>query len=438
MISLLTNLKAAYRLNANAFHIGIIVSLILLTFWPVLHLRFLHGWDDQWAVLNYYTEDGFTWANIYSIFTSFYSGQYAPVNQLYYTTMYALFAYDPKFYHIGSLLIHLINALLVYYFIIKIAKQFVSTAATSKQVAILTTLMFVLSPFNLEPVAWVSAAKVLLYALFYLLALHSYLKYIDTSKSQWFYLTLVCFVISFGSKEQAVTLPVCLILIDFVASRNLKDKLVWYEKMPFFVLSMLFGIVSVESQGKELLEDSNFYPLSQRVVLASYTVTEYAAKTLLPVNVSYLYPFPFQKGDQMPLWLLIYPATWTLALIAFGKDIIKRKWLAFGVMFFIIHIILVINIVSLARYSVVADRYVYISSIGSYFAIACLVMKSLKLPKLRFIIIYLFALYLCYFIIYTNKYSVIWTNAVKLKEQLRNTIRAREDFETWRYQKLDK
>jgi hypothetical protein len=73
-------------------------------------------------------------------------------------------------------------------------------------------------------------------------------------------LTLSLFVISFGAKEQAVTLPFCLLLLDFAYNRRLNDKLIWLEKLPFFITAFLFGYVSIQSQGKELFETANFYP----------------------------------------------------------------------------------------------------------------------------------------------------------------------------------
>jgi hypothetical protein len=163
---------SSHKRFPDGINLGGIFICIIIIYWPVYSFRFLHGWDDQWAVLNFYTENGFSWSNIYAIVSTFYGGQYAPVNQFYYTGMYYFFGYDPMYYHIGCLLIHLINITLVYYLLKPIATKLLDSMDVNVGcVTITTTLLFAISPFNLEPVVWVSASKVILYALFYLSAL---------------------------------------------------------------------------------------------------------------------------------------------------------------------------------------------------------------------------------------------------------------------------
>ncbi len=56
-------------------------------------------------------------------------------------------------------------------------------------------------------------------------------------KEKDYLLTLFLFAVSFLAKEQAVTLPLLLILIDWFC-QNLKEKALWVEKLPFFILSL--------------------------------------------------------------------------------------------------------------------------------------------------------------------------------------------------------
>ncbi|MCC8427313.1 hypothetical protein LJ658_20285 [Mucilaginibacter sp. UR6-11] len=326
------------------------------------------------------------------------------------------------------------------YYLLKIlaAKLLSSTNIKNQQAAIIATLLFAISPFNLEPVVWVSAAKVIIYALFYLLAVHSYCKYLEAKKTLYFYLTLLFFIISFGAKEQAVTLPLCLLLLDFFYARTLKDKLVWLEKLPFFIASLLFGYISIQSQGKELFESTNFYPLYQRVILSFYTFSEYFVKTVIPINLSYLYPFPFQIGDAVPLYLWIYPIAVMTFLVAYFRTWLKIKWLTFGTLFFAIHLLLVINLLSLARFSVVADRYAYMATIGLYFVLAILFLKALKCNYLKKWVVGSGLLYMLYFMTYAHYYSYTWVNNLTLKSHLRKEVRSRSDFEKWKIKNIDK
>src|SRR5690606_3928296 len=114
-------------------------------------------------------------------------------------------------------------------------------------------------PINVEPIVWVSASKVLLYAMFYLLSLICYSHFLKSGKSIYYYLTILCFIFSFGAKEQAVTMPLCLLLFDLLYSRKFTDIMVWYEKVPFFIISLIFGLITLQSQGLE--EERHFYPI---------------------------------------------------------------------------------------------------------------------------------------------------------------------------------
>src|SRR5690606_42110725 len=92
-----------------------LISTVACLYWPACQFDFLYGWDDQWFVTNNYTEGGLGWKNFYSILTNFYYGQYAPLNQLYYTTIFTFFGYNTAVYHIAGICVHSINVLLVYF-----------------------------------------------------------------------------------------------------------------------------------------------------------------------------------------------------------------------------------------------------------------------------------------------------------------------------------
>ncbi|QPH38720.1 hypothetical protein [Pedobacter endophyticus] len=404
---------------------AVFVSLLIVYF-PVSKFDFLIGWDDQWFVTNHFTEGGFSISNIRSIFTDFYYGQYAPLNQLYYTTLYRLFGYTPGVYHIVSVMIHYINCLLVYYFLKELMGD-IDTRENLKNVklAFLTTTMFAILPINVEPVSWVAASKVLIYAMFYVVALISYRKYLSSGEPSSYYLTLVMFLFSFGAKEQAVVLPVCLVLLDYLYSRDLRNKLVWLEKLPFFILATMLGLATLDSQQ---IDRSDFYTWFQRIPLFFYSVSEYITKCILPVNLSYLYPFPFLKSEDIPVWLWVHVISIPIIVACFFNKL-KNKIILFALSFFFIHIVLTSNLFSLARYSVIADRYAYISAVGSCLFVATVLLKYSS-PKYRLSPHFtaLGAIYLVALIWTSQNYVHVWKNAFTLKERLKITIESRSDF----------
>jgi hypothetical protein len=100
----------------------------------------------------------------------------------------------------------------------------------------LTTLIFAVHTCNVESVAWMSASKVLIYALFYFGATITFLLYLEKRKIIYYVLTVLLYVLSFLGKDQAVTFPLWMLLVYWLLNFKLKDKLVWMTTLPFFCI----------------------------------------------------------------------------------------------------------------------------------------------------------------------------------------------------------
>ncbi|HEU0227675.1 MAG TPA: hypothetical protein VFQ86_08055, partial [Arachidicoccus soli] len=268
--------KHKYKMDNlyKKFSIWVLIISPLLVYWPTFSNQFQMHWDDWWVVMNDYTENGINKDNLIQIFVQFYHGQYAPLNETYYLLLYNIFGYNAFVFHFASLLIHMCNVVLVFFLIKRLLQFSFSLKASSVlRVSFITALLMSIHPFSVEPVAWIAASKCLLYTLFYLLALHTYLSFII--KQKWFFYvsTLFLFVLSFGSKEQAITLPGCLLLFDFITKRSIRNTTVWLEKLPFLIFAFVFIVVTFLSQKQNvdgILSHSITYPWYQNVVFASY------------------------------------------------------------------------------------------------------------------------------------------------------------------------
>ena len=76
-----------FRTGRSLIPSGILATLCILIYSPVFSHEFQNKWDDQWVAINHYTEGGLNLHNLWIIVSEFYHGQYAPVNQLYYTLL---------------------------------------------------------------------------------------------------------------------------------------------------------------------------------------------------------------------------------------------------------------------------------------------------------------------------------------------------------------
>ncbi len=363
---------------------SILLNIILVIITIVVYLGILNNGfsvlDDGWMLYKNKQIFSLNAANITSYFSSFYYGQYSPLNTLAYGLIYALFGLSPSWYHLFSLLLHTANVLLVFYFIKYLLKLSVKLSGNHKitinqhtTIAFSTALFFSIHPMQVESIAWIAASKILLYSFLFLLSLIYYLRYFDDGKSSNYFVSITLFFLSFGAKEQTIVLPLCLISIDYFLQRNFKSKKVILEKIPYFLLALLFGLISIKAQSisfKKIM-DMFYYPLGQRILFANFSLIKYLIKLIIPFKLSRFYPFPMASGMPVPVLYYIYPLL-VLLLIVYLYRCFKaaKHFIVFGFVFFLVNLILTLDIIPMARKTVNADRYVYLSCIGVFLVFA--------------------------------------------------------------------
>ena len=361
----------------------ILIMACIAVYYPILFNDFLYQWDDH-GMMNRYTEGGINFTNLKAIFTEYYHGQYAPANAFYYVLLYSAFGYNPMVFHLASLLIHIANVCLAYIIVICIFKQTTRIKIeNASAIAFITALLWAVHPMNVESVAWVSASKVLIYAFFYLASTYVYLIFLQRKNLGFYLLTLIFFLLSFFSKEQALSFPFWMLMLYWIIGGSLKERKVWIQVAPFFLLAIAGGVVTMLSQaavGVGVLSNEIDYPLWQRFILGCYSFFEYIVKFVIPNNLMYLYPFPMVVGEPLPTWMLFYPAI-TLIILATLWNYIKKIPFSAGLAFFLIHIAIVLHIIPLSRFAVIADRYIYVSSIGLSFIVAFYIVRFFASKK---------------------------------------------------------
>lgn len=406
----------------DALLVGVIVLLTIFVYWPGFYNNFQTQWDDQWAVKNIYTESGLKWNNFLDILTTFYHGQYSPVSQLYYCVLYSRFGYSPFWFHAFGLALHLVNSALLYWFLSSLfTRTNYFSFFSAKKICFFTVLMFSIHPLSVEAVEWLSAARVLLYTMFYLLGLLAYLRYTISLKYGYYFCSVLCFIVSFGAKEQAVSFPFCLLLLDWITGRDLKSKRVWMEKGPLFILSLFFGYATLLSQAGHgagiLSHKAAAYPFYQSFLFACYAFAEYIIKCLFPVKLLFLYLYPNQIGQSIPAVFWSYPLLILIILITFWQFFRRRVVMA-GVLFFVVHFLPVSNLIPMSRHAIIADRYVYIGAIGVFFLVGCLFNFLFSFRKYRWIVLSGTIIYLLWLGGSAHLRCFAWRDSESLKIEL--------------------
>lgn len=228
-----------------------IVFLMLLfsscaVFYPTFNNELMSGWDDQWQVVNAYTAGGMNWENLKPAFLYAFHGQYSPLNQCIYTFIYSFVGYTPGYYHAYSLLFHILNSFLVY---VLLRKMLVSVTAFSVRhcawIAFLVSMFFCIHPMQVETVAWASASKMVVSTSCYLCSTYFFIRYLTDKKRVFYLSSLFFFIVSYGFKEQVVTLPLWFLLILFCYGADLRTFKTWRKLIPFFIIALVMGLFFV-------------------------------------------------------------------------------------------------------------------------------------------------------------------------------------------------
>ena len=371
-----------------------ILILTFIVFLPSVRNLFVDFDDPQYVLENLYIK-AFGGHNLKAIFCEDANrlGNYHPLTLLSFMVNYLFSELSPTGYHVTNVLLHLVNTYLVFRLALLLFTKL--GYEHGQKLASVTALLFGIHPMHVESVAWVSGRKDLLYTCFYLLAMLRYIRYLDEKTVKNYLLVLFFFLLSLVSKGMAVTLTLSVIALDYLFGRELRQKTVILEKIPFLLLSLVFGVIAVAVQQAQGATDIIKYGFFQRSVFASFGFTQYLVKFLVPYKLCGYYPYPDLPDGNIPwfYYLSFIPVLVFGFLLLFFLWIRPDRKVAFGMMFFIINVMFVIQLFPVGS-AVMADRYTYLSYFGLFFLVASGIGFLLhQFPPARIIIVSLVIVY---------------------------------------------
>ena len=273
---------------------------------------------------------------------------------LVYTTFWLehkLWGFAPTGYHIVNVLLHLVNTLLVWHLLRRLAVPG----------AWMVAAVFAVHPLHVESVAWVIERKDVLSGLFYLAAVLAWLRFVEQPKPRWYVGSLVLYAMGLLSKSIVVTLPAALLIYHWWKQGRVTATDLW-RVVPFFAVGLVIvlGDLSFYRSGTTTSFD---YSLAERMLIAARALWFYADKLLWPSELAVIYPrWDIRVGD---LWgYLIAAVALAVALWCF-RHRIGRGPLA-GASFFAVTVSPVLGFVDYGymEYAFVADRFQYLAGIG--------------------------------------------------------------------------
>jgi hypothetical protein len=385
----------------------LVVAATFVAFYPSIGNDFVN-WDDVVYIMNNDMIRKLSFENLSKMFSTFWMGNYHPFTLLSFAFDYSIFNLSSGGYHFHNLVLHIVNAVLVYFVTWHLFKK-------NNLMAFIVSMLFAIHPMHVESVAWISERKDLLYTMYFLLSMLAYIFYNQTGKNKYLVLALVGFVFSLLSKAQAVTLPVVLLLMDYYFGRKPNLKL-FLEKVPFFALSLIFGIVAIMAQKADDSINPVGISLVNSLFYAQYSIWVYLYKLVLPINLTCLYNYPFTDDGGIPFYIYLSPTILVLIAVVLFVTYKKHREIFFGSLFFLVVIFPVLQFLPVGQ-AIVAERYSYIPYIGLFVVVAVLFKRfreQLKTTGNRSLLNYFGIGVLILFGILTMNRTKVWADSVSL------------------------
>ncbi len=358
--------------------LALVVALAAgLVFLPALGGQFL-AWDDNTTLTGNLAYRGLGSSHLRWMATTTLMGHYMPLTWLSFALTYVMAGMSPWGYHLGSLLLHAVNAGLVTWLAWRLIgaalpRDAAGGSAGAERAALavgaaVAGLAFGVHPLRAESVAWATDRGDVLCATFYLAALLAYVRAVDGGGPlrwrPWGALALLGMAAALLSKEIAVTLPAVLLILD---AYPLRRPTAWAarvrEKLPFLVLALVGAAMAVAARATGArFSTIEQYGVGARVAMAAYSVWYFVAASVWPSRLAPYHEPPMRVDLLAPRFL--GAALAVLALTA-AVVVLRRRWPA-GLASWAAYLLVLLPVSGLVHSGshLVAERYAYLPGVA--------------------------------------------------------------------------
>ncbi|MBN1365322.1 MAG: tetratricopeptide repeat protein [Syntrophaceae bacterium] len=359
----------------------IIIFLIVAScaaFGRIVGNDFINLDDNTYITGNNYIRNGFTFTSVQWAFTNRDSTMWQPITWISLMFDWSIFGNNASGYHIINLLWHIGAVIFLFLFLFRTTNHLWSSAFAAA--------FFALHPLRVESVAWAAERKDVLSMFFGMACLYVYSFYTENLKSSRYFICLILFALALMSKSMLLTLPFVMLLLDYWPLRRFSVLSIGNgfktaegllnEKIPFFILSIISGIITIWAQyGSSMIHHLTF---PSRLINAVVSYVSYLKKFFFPVDLAIFYPFVY----SFPLWQVLSSAIILTGVTAFVVYYFKKMpFLSVGWLWYLGTLVPVSGLVPVG--TPMADHYVYLPSVGITIMIAWGIPVLIKNESLR-------------------------------------------------------
>lgn len=388
------------------FWLAAVLLLTILALYPSLQGEWVN-WDDQLYVTQNSTIRDFSFTGILNLFdpANAVLDTYTPMTLVSFAVDYHFVQDSAAWYHVENLLLHLVNAALVFQIILLLTGRL--------PLAFFVAALFGVHPMHVESVAWVSERKDVLFSLFFLASCLQYIVYLQRSRGQAgrpdraYWVAFALAVLAMLAKPQAVSLPLVLVLLHYWESGSLKLN-AWGRVLPFFGLALATGFLAIFTMDA----NPSGFDLLSRMAMSGHAVWTYLFKVVVPLNLMHDMGRP-EAGEIPGFYYLTTLLSISIlgAALWFGR---RERYFVFGVGFFVVTLFFSLHLLKVNS-GIAYERFSYLPYIG-LFLIGGFLLQKLK-ERMAFgtvAMLGLMALVLIPLTVLANQRSRVWKNDATL------------------------
>ena len=329
-------------------------------------------------------------------------------------------------YHFVNMLIHAINATLVFWIVRLLFKSPTlknhSLAQHQSSIALITALLFVSHPLATGAVTYIVQRMASMVALFYFLSIALYMKgRLNTGKSTYAYFAgaFTSFLLAILTKENAYTIPVAILLLEVFFFSTKKIKIDFKDKKIIFSILALIGFILFTITSFSF---SVFNPLppstfnTTTITSSNYFFTQlsvivkYIQLLIAPINQNLDYDFPIANSIMEGTALI--SGIFLLSLVGLAIYLYnKNRILSFGIFWFFLTLSIESSIIPIS--DVIFEHRTYIPSFGYFLIITCLIYQLIY-QKNKTLTTLLFVFLIGSNTILASKRNKVWKDDISL------------------------
>lgn len=283
---------------------------------------------------------------------------YRPLQLISVMLDYRIWKLNPFGYHLTNVLLHFLNAFLIFGLICLLFEDFF--------IAVFSSTLFCIHPINTSAVTYISGRADLLVSLFILAAFFcaaSALKYNKSTKIK-FALVILFFILALLSRENAAIAPLGMFSLPFFTKGQRKHGVYLFAATFFVLIIYLYirvGALNIPFTGHSVMH----IPFYFRPINFLYVIFSYLFLLVVPVNLYLMHVTnPILGVSDIRLWIV---AVLFLTFIVCGYLKRKNKITIFSAMWFFIFILPVFFVMdNFAAKLTMAENWLYLASVGFY------------------------------------------------------------------------